>query len=351
MNKNEFLDKARDKHGYKYQYLNLTDKILSTDDIELEYNGAKYTQKVCKHLMGRCPEKNIPRKTTSKFIEECKNTWGDKYDYSLVEYSGALKKIKIIYDGLIYEQDAVSHLSGQAPEKNLTKESFIKKSIKKHGDKYDYSLVNYVSGDTVVLIGYKGIFYLQKPYHHLSGSCPENAKLAVRKTTRKFVIESNIVHDFKYNYDKTNYVRNQLKVTITCPIHGDFTQTPLSHIQGSGCPYCNESRGEFEIAKFLKKYNINYSRQHKFPDCRNIFELPFDFYIASAGMVIEFDGLQHFQPVEHFGGIKAYEALKINDKIKSDYCEENYINLIRIKYTEFESIEKILLNNLSVFIK
>lgn len=352
MTKQEFLERARSVHGYKYDYPNLKDKVLSNEDVEIIYNGVTYTQKVVKHiLLGRCPEKNTPKKTQEQFIKECKDVWGDKYDYSLVEYKGALKKVKIIFEGIIFEQDAVSHISGQAPEKNLTQESFIKKAIKKHGNKYDYSLVKFVSGSTVVMIGYKGIFYLQKPHHHLSGSCPENISLSARKTTKKFIIESNLAHDNKYNYDKTEYIRNQVKVIITCPIHGDFKQNPLSHIQGCGCPNCHESKGEKEIAKFLDKNNITYDRQHKFSDCRNTYELPFDFYIPQIRTCIEFDGQQHYEPMEFFGGVKAYEALKINDKIKSDYCEEEYINLIRIKYTDFDNIYQILWDNLSTHIK
>jgi hypothetical protein len=58
----------------------------------------------------------------------------------------------------------------------------------------------------------------------------------------------------------------------------------------------------------------------------------FDFYLPKYRTVIEFDGKQHYEPMEYFGGIESYERLKINDKIKSDYCEENYIDLIRIRY-------------------
>lgn len=347
MTKQEFLEKARQTHGYKYNYPNLTDKILSNQDIDIEFDGKIYKQKVVKHiLLGRCPEKNTPAKTTEQFIEEARRIWSDKYDYSLVEYKGALKKVKIIYDGVILEQVAVSHLKGQAPEKNLNKENFIRKAKLQHGEKYDYSLINFKDGNTVVLIGYKGVYYLQKPYHHLSGSCPENYNLSVKKTTEQFINESNRVHDYKYLYTKTNYISNQTKVIITCREHGDFEQRPLSHTQGSGCPNCNESKGEKIIAKFLDKNNINYCRQKKFTDCRNVFELPFDFYIPSKRTLIEFDGEQHFQPVEHFGGLKAYEQLKINDKIKNDYCEENYINLIRIRYDQIDKIEEILKSNL-----
>ena len=66
---------------------------------------------------------------------------------------------------------------------------------------------------------------------------------------------------------------------------------------------------------------------------------------------IEFDGRQHYEPMEFFGGLKSYEILKVNDKIKNDYCEDNYINLIRIRYDEFDSLHQILWENLKTFIK
>ena len=351
MTKQEFLDRARDVHGYKYQYPNLPDKVLSNNTIDIVYKGVSYKQKVVKHiLLGRCPEKNTPTKTTEQFISEAKEVWGDKYDYSLSEYTGALNKVKIIYDGIVFEQVAISHLRKLAPEEKMNLEFFKKKSRDKWGDKYDYSLVEYVDCKSKVKILYNGVVYEQTPSGHLNYS-PENIRLSIRKTTEQFIEESSRVHGFKYNYDKTEYQKNQIKVIITCPIHGDFKQNPLSHVQGMGCSNCNESHGEKEVSKFLKKWNINFDRQKKFPDCRNKFELPFDFYIPSMRTCIEFDGKQHFQPMEFFGGMKAFESLKINDKIKSDYCEDNYIDLIRIRYDQKDDIHQILWDNLKNRIK
>jgi hypothetical protein len=345
MTKQEFLDRAREKHGYKYQYPNLSDKVLSSDDIDILYNGVLYKQKVVKHiLLGRCPEKNTPIKTTEEFIRESKLIWGDdKYDYSITEYNGSLKTIKIIYEGIVFEQIASSHLR-YAPELQMNRDFFIKKAQDKWGkEKYDYSLVEYRHCKSKVKIIYNktGEIFEQAPSLHLSRA-PEKIKLAVRKTTEQFINEANVVHDFKFSYDKTEYIKNQIKVIITCPIHGDFEQRPLSHLQGNGCPNCNESRGEKEIVKFLNKHNINYERQKKFHNCRNVFELPFDFYIPSKRTCIEFDGKQHYQPMEFFGGVNAYESLKINDKIKSEYCEDNYIELIRIRYDQIEKVDTIL---------
>lgn len=348
MTKQEFLDRAHDTHGYKYEYLNLKDKILSNDTIEMLYNNILYKQKVVKHiLLGRCPEKNTPLKTTEEFLIDAKNKWGDKYNYSLVEYKGANKKIKIIYDGTIFEQEAISHLK-YAPELNMNQEYFIHKAKKIWKDEFDYSLVEYKNCKEKVKIIFnktKEIFE-QSPERHLL-SKPEN--LFKINSTKKFIIESNIIHDNKFSYDKTNYINTKTKVIITCPIHGDFNQIPNSHLNGNGCSLCNESKGEKKINKFLTENNILFERQKKFEDCKNIFCLPFDFYIPSLRICIEFDGIQHYKPLDFFGGQEAFEKTKINDNIKNDYCEDNYINLIRIRYDKIEDIEYILKKSLSAY--
>jgi hypothetical protein len=354
MTKQEFLDRAREMHGYKYQYPTLTDKILSQDDIDVLYNGILYKQKVVKHiLLGRCPEKNTPTKTTEEFIKESKSIWGeDKYDYSLTKYNGALKHIKIIYDGVVFEQIASTHLRS-APELNMNRDWFIKRSQYKWGkDKYDYSLVDYKDCKKKVKIIYNktGEIFEQTPAGHLV-SAPENIRLSVRKTTEQFIKDANEVHDFKFSYEKTNYIKNQIKVIITCPVHGDFEQNPLSHIQGNGCSSCSESKGEKNVAKFLDKNNISYYRQHKFFDCKNIFQLPFDFYLPKYRTAIEFDGKQHYEPTSFFGGVESFNKLKVNDKIKSEYCEDNYIDLIRIRYDQIDRVFEILKESLENKIK
>jgi hypothetical protein len=129
MKKIEFLEKARNIHGYKYNYLNLPHKLTLIDKIDIEYKGEIYKQTISKHLMGRCPEKTVKKKTTEDFIKESKLIWSDKYDYSLVEYTGALNNIKIIYNGIVYEQRASSHLLGLAPEFRNNEESLLREKV------------------------------------------------------------------------------------------------------------------------------------------------------------------------------------------------------------------------------
>jgi hypothetical protein len=343
MKKNKFLEKSRIVHGYKYEYPTITDIVKQNDYIDIIFNGVLYKQRVIKHLLGRCPEKKMEVKTTIDFINSCKCVWGDKYDYSLTKYVDARTKVKIIYDGIVYEQYPNSHLNKFPVEGFLDQNIFIQKAKAKHGNKYDYSLVEFKNSNTKVKILLDGVLYEQTPHNHLKYS-PDYRLI---KTQSEFITKSNMIHGVgRYLYDKSIYVNDRDKLIITCPLHGEFLQRPNQHLRGHGCPSCNESKGEKYIAKFLDKLGLNYSRQHKFKDCKNIYELPFDFYIPSLRMCIEFDGIQHYKQCDFFGGKSTFDKLKINDKIKTDYCEDNYINFIRIRYDKYDSIEEILNNNI-----
>ncbi|MCK5867489.1 MAG: hypothetical protein KAG14_03745 [Mycoplasmataceae bacterium] len=223
----------------------------------------------------------------------------------------------------------------------LTLKEFIKKAKLKHGDKYDYFLVKYVNYTTFVEIicPVHGVFK-QRPNNHLRSGCPKcggNKK----HTTKTFIEKSKIIHGDKYDYSLVEYKTNKDRVEIICPVHGMFKQFASNHMRGASCPICKESIGEKKIALELKKHKICFKREHRFPDCKNIQTLPFDFYIPSSNICIEYDGVQHFKPISFFGGKIAFEKRKINDNIKTDYCEKNNLKLIRVPYTEIKNIYKI----------
>jgi very-short-patch-repair endonuclease len=99
----------------------------------------------------------------------------------------------------------------------------------------------------------------------------------------------------------------------------------------------------------LIKYNINYESEKRFNDCRNKRPLPFDFYLPKYNICIEFDGEQHFIPWRKLSNkIEKLEKTKINDSIKTTYCINNNIKLLRIKYTEINNIEKIITSELKI---
>lgn len=91
------------------------------------------------------------------------------------------------------------------------------------------------------------------------------------------------------------------------------------------------------------EHNISYVYQYHFGDCvRKIRDMPFDFYLPDSNIAIEYDGIQHYKPIDRFGGEKAFTEQKLNDNFKTNYCAEHNVRIIRIPYTEYDNIEKFL---------
>jgi len=237
----------------------------------------------------------------------------------------------------------------------LSKDDFINKSNKIHNNKYDYSLVEYTySTDKVEIICPLHGNFNQVAITHKSGKgCPlcGNLIVANRKTQEEFLMEASQAHCGLYDYSKVKYINDKTKVIIICKIHGDFLQQPGSHIrQTQGCPKCNSSNGELLISSLLSKINVLNIREKRFDGCRYKRSLPFDFYLPEYNLVIEYDGVQHFRPINFNGTFKTKESLlenfeltKLKDKIKNDFCKLEGIKMIRISYKDKDKLnEKIL---------
>ena len=201
------------------------------------------------------------RLTTEEFIRRAKEKHGDTYGYELTNYVDHRTPITIIckVHGAI-QMLPNTHLQGPGCRQCYLDEnvrtapcdtkSFIKKSRKIHGNKYNYDKVYYINYNTPVKIicPIHGSFWM-KPYTHLQPAyqqgCPKCSleKRVIERTGNldEFIEKSRKAHGDKYNYDKVVYVNRVTKVIITCPIHGDFEQKPADHIRGIGCPHCGNS--------------------------------------------------------------------------------------------------------------
>lgn len=214
--------------------------------------------------------------------------YGDKYDYSKVEYINYQTKICIIcpIHGEFYKR--INHLfkNGElchqcSKEKHFIekKRQFIQEAKAIYGDKYDYSKVEYKGNKVKVCITCPthGKFWVVPTNHvskHNKCGCPkcskkgsgENGKL----TLEEFIERAKKVHGDKYDYSKVNYVNNSTKVCIICPIHGEFWQTPNSHLHGKGCRKCGveylknkfigSTEGFIEKAKKVHGNKYDYSK-------------------------------------------------------------------------------------------
>ncbi len=241
----------------------------------------------------------------------------------MVKYIHSKSRVKIICpEHGIFEQTPLTHLrsygcSKCTNKKKLTSKEFIEKAILVHGNKYNYSLVDYKNNrfKVKIICTIHGGFS-QTPTNHLKGKgCPRC--VGRYKTTEEFIAEAKLIHGDKFDYSLVKYKTSHSKINIICDKDGVFEQTPSAHLCGQSCPTCNESKGEREIKKFLEKNNINFIKQYRFKKCRDKKPLPFDFYLPKYNICIEYDGKQHFKPIKYFGGADALLNRQKKDKIKT----------------------------------
>lgn len=183
--------------------------------------------------------------------------------------------------------------------------------------------------------------------HVYRSGIPCKCKYKFKLTQQDFISNAIQKHANRYTYGDVVYCGYRVPVMITCKLHGSFTVTPESHMMGTGCHACSSSKGELLIAEWLTNNNINYTRQHRYNDCKHKNTLPFDFYLPNYNMCIEYNGEQHYKPTR-FNGMThtkagaAYDNQKLKDSIKETYCRKNNINLLIIPYWEKHNIDIIL---------
>jgi len=165
--------------------------------------------------------------------------------------------------------------------------------------------------------------------------CTKNKKLTIEQVRELMAVDG-------YELLSTEYINAKSLLSFKCPNNHINKICYDSYSRGSRCINCTpKSKGEDKINELLNSLNIKYEPEKRFADCKNINMLPFDFYIDND-YIIEYDGQQHFKPVEYFGGIVSFERLQENDKIKTSYCRNNKICLLRICYKDFKKIHQLI---------
>lgn len=302
MHKQKFIDRVLPIHGEKFDYSNVPDEFLCTDRVNITCKDCGYSFSVVysNHMHGtgckKCQYKRLPQNNKlplSDFIDRHNKIYDKKFEY-ISGYNGCLSYItlKCLECMTIFSRRVSSHLEGYGCKKCQIK------------------------------------------------NLPQNKPW----TNDKFIENMNKLHSNKYTY-LSDYTNSNGELKILCnTCKKEFIQSCESHMKGNGCPSCNFSKGELKISKFLDTNNIKYELQKRFDECRSNdkYMLRFDFYLPDSNICIEYDGIQHFQPVNRFGGIDRFLKTKENDKLKDEYCKLNSIKMIRISYKEFDLIDNIL---------
>lgn len=171
-----------------------------------------------------------------------------------------------------------------------------------------------------------------KPHSLLHGNhCPRCSTR--RKSHEQYISELAIKNP---NIEVIGeYINANTNIMHRCIVCGyEWMLRPSHALHGLGCPSCQETSGEQQVKQWLITNDIKYEYQKRFVDCKNQRMLPFDFYLPNYNCCIEYDGAQHFREVDLWGGQEYLSQRQFNDEIKNNYCKENNIYLIRIRYDE-----------------
>jgi hypothetical protein len=274
------------------------------------------------------------RHTIQTFIAKARQVHGDKYDYSAVEYVNNKVKVTIICpEHGPFEQRPNSHIShkhgcpkcgkiSRGTNNTLTTEEFIAKARRVHGNRYDYSMVEYYNTRKLITIicPEHGPFE-QRPNNHLSNHGCLSCSGIKKHTTQTFITKARQVHGDRYDYSMVEYTNCDTKVTIICPEHGPFEQIPYTHMNGIRCPGCAkiQSKQEIELLDFISTmYDgkiISNTRSVITP-----YEL--DVYIPDKQIAFEYNG--NFWHLEGITKPIGYHQMK------TDMCKNKGIALYHI---------------------
>lgn len=284
------------------------------------------------------------------------------YDLVKDEYS-VLGEYKNINTKLLMKHNRCDHVYEVIPNKFINSGRRCPKcngGVRYNHDEYVSKVYNLVKDEYSVLSKYKnqktkiklrhnkcGHEWMINPSKFLFGRrCPKCQHRSYVKTQEEFEEEVFILTGIEFEVIG-RYINNSTKIKIKHNVCGhEFSVTPY-HFTDSGtrCPKCKESKMERIIMDYLNNNNIEFVHQKRFKECRNKKPLPFDFYIPKINTCIEADGIQHFKPK---WGEQSLRQTKENDQIKTEFCLNNNIKLVRIPYYEIDNIESILSENMAI---
>lgn len=294
----------------------------------------------------RCSREKLSL-TQEDFISRSKIINGDKFDYSLVDYVNLETKVIIKCNkGHIFKQRPDGHLKlkgcpkcgGHGP---YSQDDFLFKAKQIHGDRYDFSKIEYINHKTpiTVICSVHKDFFIMPPVFLRGSGCKRCAFDSFKLTQEEFLHKAVKVHLNRFDLSLIKYCGSNQYLTPICHKHGIFTIKAYKFLSGRGCPKCHISEGERVIENFLKQHKVGYIYQKRFSQCKRKQSLPFDFYLPEYNTCIEYDGIGHFRDI---WGKKSYDSILDSDNIKSQFCKETGITLIRT--SSLKNVNNLLTN-------
>lgn len=286
----------------------------------------------------------MSKKLTIEYIRNKLNDIG--YTLISTEYISATHKMDIKCDkGHIYSQTWGNFYTGhRCPKCNILNKRNSIEDIKKYIESFGYTLLSnsYKNRDEKLsVVCPKGHLFEITYGNFLNGRRCSECYICKKKSEEEV---KNLLNKFNYKL-LSEYKSANSKITVECNFGHNYETTYAKFSVGKRCPKCNISTGHNRICTYLDKHSIEYEIEYRLKDCNNY---RFDVFIPNLNMAIEYDGQQHFEPVDCFGGEEGFRKNLQRDLIKNKYCKDNNIYLLRISYKEYNNIENILDNKIQI---
>lgn len=353
-NLDEYKEALKEKYDGKYIVIGGEYKNFHSE-LEFQCNecGHKFKKKANIQLnTGAC--ENCNKTDRYKFIWKAIQANGYKYDYREVNYIDNQTPVKIIApngkkfevipfthylknkDGKLSDENSVLRGKKKNRSEEFSTENMRRRVYEIFGDSINIDDVEYESS-TKEIEAYCNIHNVKfkTTFHDLlrGNGCSlcgiEKSKAKRMKDVNEVIEIANKAHDFKYDYSEINYKGMYHDITPICPIHGKFRVNAYNHLYyHCGCPECSTRKhyNEKVLYDFIKE---NYQDAiYNYHNADIFGRLSLDIYIPSLNVGIEFQGGQHFQAVEYFGGEKTFKLILERDRLKRKICEDNNIKLL-----------------------
>jgi hypothetical protein len=354
-NKEEFVNKANKIHNnfYNYdkvEYINARKHVTITCNIHGDFNMVAHS-----HLQGhgcrKCKEghtyqtKEEFHKEISKYIE---------VDIEDIKYTGFKQFCSIKCNKHGYYGRVGNEMLENPFCPTCIKVEENKKLLEGLGfENISFEKTTYESStkkNTFICLIHGEFYKSISSFRHSTCGCSKCSMVQMAKNKRipreDILARLVEIHNDKYDYSETFFESTRDRVSIICPIHGEFKQKLQKHLEGCGCQKCSSSKGEKAVMRVLKNLNLNYTPQYSFEDCRSVLPLRFDFGLLENSKLIglvEYQGQQHFEMVPWSSSPEKnniyFEKTLYRDGIKRKYCEDNKIPILYITYKENKYIK------------
>lgn len=359
-----FIKEIKEKIGSDYTLISeyKTNTVIVTLKHSCGYEYNVHPSSIKKYAR-TCPMcTNVPINNEKDFIERLKRHRNSEYEL-VGEFKGMSEFTTFKHStcGGTFEERPnkifirKTHYDCRCETKQLHEEKINKREIFKqeliHSLKEGFVLLSeYEGAEKKVKIQHIcGHIYETKASHVKAGhGCPRCAGLYVDTEIVKQKIKEAKGDEYEVVSEYVNAKTEMTFLHKRCDTYFNAKHYDVISLKVS-CPKCKETRGEEKIRYFLEKNGIDFIPQYKDERCRNKRALRFDFACFSENVLlclIEFDGLQHDYDIEFFGGKKGLAYRVKNDLIKEEFCQQNNIPLLRIKYKDINNIDDILRNEL-----